>query len=135
MAQSFKLSVVAPDRTVMEGEVSSIVAPGVDGYFGVLSGHVPMIVALRPGILEYLGTDNQRHYVSIGGGFMEVNQESAIVLADQAEHSAEIDLKEAEEQLEKARKALRGESAEMSRDHAQEELERAMARVKAARIG
>ena len=134
MANTFKLSVVAPDRTVTEGEVTSIVAPGVHGYIGVLAGHVPMIMALKPGILEYLGIDNQRHYVSIGGGFMEVNQGSAVVLAEQAEHSNEIDIKEAEEKLEKARKALRGESADMSREEAQEELERAMARVKAARL-
>jgi F-type H+-transporting ATPase subunit epsilon len=134
MANTFKLSVVAPDRTVTEGEVTSIVAPGVNGYVGILAGHVPMIMALRPGILEYLGVDNQRHFVSIGGGFMEVNQTAAVVLAEQAQHSNEIDLKEAEEQLEKARKALRGESADMSREEAQEELERAMARVKAARL-
>lgn len=133
MASSFQLSIVAPDRTVFEGDVTGVVAPGREGYFGVLAGHEPMIAALRTGILEYEDTYGMRSYVVISGGFAEIGHNGVIVLAEDAEPSAEIDALLAEEQLEEARKALRGEHSSMTSEQATGELERAMVRVRAAR--
>ena len=48
----FHLSVVAPDRSVVEESVQSVTLPGVAGYLGVLAGHEPLVVALKPGVLE-----------------------------------------------------------------------------------
>ena len=99
MARAFHLSIVAPDRSVVETEVHSVVAPGLDGYFGVMAGHQPLIAALRPGILEYLDTANNRRYVAVGGGFAEVTGEHVTVLADDAVPSHEIDLSKAPQPL------------------------------------
>jgi len=134
MAREFKLSVVAPDRTVFEDNVQSVVAPGVRGYLGILADHEPVIVALKTGILEFVDLSGNRNYVSISGGFLESSNNSVIVLANTAERSKEIDIARAERALEEARKALRGEAAEVTREQALEELDRAMNRVKAARI-
>jgi len=134
MAREFKLSVVAPDRTVFEDNVQSLIAPGVQGYLGILADHEPVIVALKTGILEFVEASGQRAYVSISGGFLEASNNSVIVLANTAERSSEIDLARAERALEEARRALRGEETEVSREQALEELDRAMNRVKAARI-
>jgi F-type H+-transporting ATPase subunit epsilon len=133
MPTAFNLSVVAPDRTVVDEQVISLVAPGVAGYFGIMGGHEPMISALKTGLIEFINSANQRHYVAIGGGFLEVSASGAIVLADSAERAAEIDVAEAESQVELARKALRGEDSSMSQAEAIEELERAMNRLKAAK--
>jgi F-type H+-transporting ATPase subunit epsilon len=133
MARAFHLSIVAPDRSVVETEVHSVIAPGLDGYFGVMAGHQPLIAALRPGILEYLDTANNRRYVAVGGGFAEVTGEHVTVLADDAVPSHEIDLAKAEEDLEEARRALRGEPSRYSNEQAVDALERAMNRVRAAR--
>jgi F-type H+-transporting ATPase subunit epsilon len=111
------LSVVAPDKSVVETEASSVVAPGTEGYFGVQPGHVPMVAALKPGLIEYM-KDNQRHYVYIGGGFAQVSPTLVTVLADEAEA---------------ARKALNGDG-DMGSEQATEELERAIQRMRAARI-
>lgn len=135
MHKLFKLSVVAPDRKVVDEDVQSLVAPGQEGYLGVMAGHMPMIVALRPGLLEFRDRQDQHEFVALGGGFMEVTGDSVIVLADQAERAEDIDLKEAEEALEQARKALRGEDSMMTDEEATLELERAMVRIKAARNG
>lgn len=134
MAREFKLSIVAPDRTVFEDNVLSIVAPGVQGYLGILADHEPVITALKTGIIELIDTSNQRRYVSISGGFLESSNNSVIILANTAERSKDIDVARAERALEEARKALRGEGGNISREDAMEELERAMNRVKAARI-
>jgi F-type H+-transporting ATPase subunit epsilon len=133
MAREFKLSVVAPDREVVSTSAVSIVAPGADGYFGVMAGHVPIVSALKPGILEYLDASNNRHHVYVGGGFVQVSGDSITVLADEARSAKDLDVTEAEKTLEEARKALRGESSSISSTDAIEEIEKATARIKAAR--
>lgn len=134
MAADFTLSVVAPDREVVSTTAISLVAPGVDGYFGVLAGHVPVVSALRPGILEYLDGTNIRHHIYVGGGFVQVSGTSVTVLADEAHYAADLDVSEAEKDLEEARRALRGEESSMTQPEAMMEIDRATARLKAARI-
>lgn len=134
MAAEFALSVVAPDREVVSTSAVSMVAPGVDGYFGVWAGHVPVVSALKPGILEYLDATNVRHHVYVGGGFVQVDAGSVTVLADEARYASDLDISEAEKALEEARRALRGEDSSMTQTEAMVELDRATARVKAARL-
>lgn len=134
MAAEFTLSVVAPDREVVSAKAVSIVAPGVDGYFGVWAGHVPVVSALKPGILEFIDGSNIRHHVYVGGGFVQVGSDTVTVLADEARHANDLDVSEAEAALEEARKALRGEDSTMTQPEALMELDRAAARVKAARM-
>ena len=135
MATDLQLAVVAPDRSVVEEPVTSVNMPGVEGYFGVLSGHMPLIAALKPGLVEFLDKNNQRHYVAISGGFAEVTGEKVTILADAAERAKEIDLARAERALEQARKALRGEISGVTSEEATAELDRAMNRINAAKIG
>ena len=111
MAREFHLSVVAPDRSVVEETVTSVVAPGQEGYFGVMAGHVPLIAALRPGILEYVDMTNNRHYVYTGGGFAEVGTNGVTVLADEAARASDIDVSHAEQMLEDSRKAATSSSS------------------------
>lgn len=129
--RTFHLSVVAPDRSVKEGEVSSVMLPGREGYFGVMGGHAPLISALKPGIVEYM-ENNQREMMVIGGGFVEVTGERVTVLADSAEFAHELDSKKQQELLDEARRCMRGESSSMTPEQATEEIERAMARMKLA---
>lgn len=133
MPREFQLSVVAPDKSVVEEPATALVAPGTEGYFGVMAGHVPLIAALRSGLLEYADVSGNRHFIYIGGGFVEVTGDKVTVLADEAEVASKIDLAEAERSLEEARRALRGESTTLSAEQAVQEVERAMTRIRAAR--
>ena len=133
MAKEFALSVVAPDREVVAENVTSVIAPGTSGYFGVLADHLPLVAALKPGLLEYLDTAGQRHFVYVGGGFVEVKANRMTILADEASRSRDIDLARAEEELEVARRALRGEETTMSQEQAVHEVEKAMQRIRVAR--
>lgn len=132
MANDFHLSVVAPDKSVVEEVVRSLVAPGAEGYFGVQAGHIPMVAALRPGQLEYTDHGGNRHYVYVGGGFTEVQGGRVTVLADEAQKAQEIDIAQAEKALEAARASLRGNGT-MPEESAVLEIERAMSRIRAAR--
>ncbi|MHB8636387.1 MAG: ATP synthase F1 subunit epsilon [Fimbriimonadaceae bacterium] len=133
MASEFTLSVVAPDREVLDQPVTSAVAPGVLGYFGVYAGHEPIVAALRPGLLEYTDSTGARHFVSIAGGFAEVTSTRMTVLADAAERAQDVDAKRAEEALDRARRVLRGESSDMTQSEAVDAVERAAARLRASK--
>ena len=129
---SFKLSVVAPDRTVFEDDVKSVVVPAVYGYLGIMSGHEPSLIALKPGLIWYKDESNQDHWVSISGGFLETSESSVILLAQDAVRSAEVDLAEAQSALEEAKKVLRGEASSMTLNEAMTEMEKAAARLSLA---
>ncbi len=92
-----------------------------------------MIAAMKPGILEFSGDDNNRHNVYVGGGFFETNGTRATVLADEAQLATDIDLSKAEHALEEARRALRGEESSLGQEEATLELDRAMQKIRAAR--
>jgi F-type H+-transporting ATPase subunit epsilon len=133
MPTSFHLSIVAPDRSVVEEPVVSVVAPGTEGYFGVMASHVPFVTALKPGLVEYETASGHRHYVAVSGGFLEMDGKKATVLADAAELEHEIDVAKAEEQLAVARATLRGEDTGMTAEEATVALDHAMNRLKAAK--
>jgi F-type H+-transporting ATPase subunit epsilon len=135
MPSSFALSVVSPARSVVEETVTSVVAPGSEGYFGVNAGHVPIIASLKPGTLEYVEVGGMRRYVYVAGGFAEVSGARVTILADEATPAPEIDLAKAEVELEHARRALRGEDAPLKQEEAVEVVERAVQKLKTARIG
>jgi F-type H+-transporting ATPase subunit epsilon len=135
MAREFVLSIVAPDRSVLDEPVQSVVMPGVEGYFGVLSGHLPLIAAMKAGLVEYVDANNQRHYVAVSGGFAEVMPDKVSILADAAERASDIDISRAEGSLERARNALQAGDSSMTQENAVAEVERAMNRLRVAKMG
>ena len=110
MAEKLLFELVSPQKQLLSLEVDEVVAPGVEGEFGVLAGHAPFLTALNIGELVYK-VDGKIEYAAIDQGFLEVNNNKVIVLAEDAELGREIDLEEAirrkleaEKELEAARK-------------------------------
>jgi F-type H+-transporting ATPase subunit epsilon len=81
----FTFRLVTPQRVVFEGPVLSIQAPGSEGYLGVLAHHAPLITALKAGRLEMRDPSGRVSAYHVGGGFLEVSNNRASVLADSAE--------------------------------------------------
>jgi F-type H+-transporting ATPase subunit epsilon len=105
---TFQLEVVTPDRVVLEEEVTALVAPGIEGYLGVLANHAPMVTELAVGELRYTDTHRHEHRLAVSGGFMQVAGNRTTVLADSAERAEEINTTRAREALDRARQ-LRAE--------------------------
>ena len=77
------------DRVVFEGDVVSIVAPGSMGSFGVLAGHTQLVSSLQSGTIKLRYPDNREEFITIGGGFLEVNKEGdVVILTDSAEKTS-----------------------------------------------
>ena len=130
----FKLSVVTPEKTVLEMNVRSIVAPGSEGYLGILSNHAPLITALMPGILSVVDNNDHESLFALSGGFLEVSGNVATILADAIESADDIDVERAEESVKRARERLMHQAdlhVDTERVHAS--LERAKNRLKLAK--
>ncbi len=102
----YKLSIVTPDRVFYEGEVVSLTAPGSAGSLGVLTGHAPLLTPLAVGKLTFRDAAGKTFFAALSGGFLEVSQKGAIVLADSIEFPDEIDRARADKAAEKARQRL-----------------------------
>ena len=85
MAATFKLSILTPEKAVYEGDVEYVEAPGTEGYFGVLAHHAAMVTALASGTLTVRGASGTQEKWQVAGGFFEVSNNSATVLADSIE--------------------------------------------------
>jgi F-type H+-transporting ATPase subunit epsilon len=85
MATPFELSILTPEKSVFEGPVEYVQVPGTEGYLGVLAHHAALVTALMSGTLTVrkLGGAEERWQVS--GGFFEVSNNQATVLADSTE--------------------------------------------------
>jgi F-type H+-transporting ATPase subunit epsilon len=76
------LEIISPDKKLYEGQVKSIVLPGIDGSFGILDKHAPLISALKKGNIEITVTDSQKETFQVNGGVVEVLNNKVIVLAE-----------------------------------------------------
>ncbi|MEE8283234.1 MAG: F0F1 ATP synthase subunit epsilon [candidate division NC10 bacterium] len=93
--RTLTLEIVTPTRMVVRDEVEEVVAPGSEGYFGVLGGHLPFMSTLKIGELAYRKNGRWR-YLAVSWGYVEVRPDTVIVLADVAERAEDIDVARAE---------------------------------------
>jgi F-type H+-transporting ATPase subunit epsilon len=129
----FKLSVVTPEKTIFEQDSSSVIAPGSEGYLGILSNHAPLITALIPGKLTVTDTANQESYYALSGGFLEVSHNIVTILADAMEPIDKIDLPRAQEAEKRARERLSYRSSpDIDVARAEAALARALNRIRLA---
>ena len=81
---SYHLSIITPQGKQFEGQVDSLMAPGVEGSFGVLASHAPFISALKDGVLTLIQNGAKRFF-AISSGVLEVNPKgSVLILSDSA---------------------------------------------------
>jgi F-type H+-transporting ATPase subunit epsilon len=132
MADRVTLEIATPTRLVVTETVDEVVAPGSEGYFGVLPGHAPFLTTLGTGELTYRIGGEERH-LAVSGGFAEVRNDKVIVLADTAERPEEIDRERAERARERAEQRLSGRAQEeIDFVRAQCALARALMRLQVA---
>jgi F-type H+-transporting ATPase subunit epsilon len=132
MPDSFRLQIVTPERTVYSEEVVSMIAPGVDGYFGVLAHHAPMLAEVGVGRLVAERAGGARDVLSVAGGFLQVRDDATMVLADAAEARENIDLQRARQALERARERLADRAPGLDVERAESARQRAMSRIEIA---
>ena len=95
-----QLSVVTPEGSFFDGEVTSVTAPAWDGSMGVLNGHAPLVTELGSGLLVAQGDKEER--IILSGGYLQVLNNKVTVLATYACHSTDVDADQAQKDLDEA---------------------------------
>jgi len=117
MANTFHFDLVSPEKIAFSGEVEQVDVPGVEGDFGVLAGHSPLVASIRPGILT-VTVGGKHEKIIVLGGLAEVSDKGLTVLADTATSLAELDREAFAKQIEEMEENLKDEEPGNTLDRA-----------------
>jgi F-type H+-transporting ATPase subunit epsilon len=103
MADNLQVELVAADRTVWSGEATMVIARTVEGDVGVLRGHAPMLSLLTEAVVEIADVEGDVVIAAVDGGFLSVANDRVSILSERAVLAADIDVNDAQAELEAAR--------------------------------
>ena len=128
-----RLTVVTPYKNFIDEDVTSIILPSLDGEIGVMAGHTPLVLALRPGIVTVRTDDEIRHF-TVSEGYTEVGTDLVLVICNAAEWPDDIHVRWIKESKDEALKlkedVLKIEDNE-ARKYAMTEVDEKLLRVEA----
>lgn len=130
----FKLSIVTAEQIVYEGNINQLVAPAVDGEIAILTNHHPIVTKLGPGALRVQKGNGSEETLYTSGGYLEVNDNQAIILADMVEDIGAIEVEEARDARERAREMMKNTKDDVERDKLEQELRAQMIRERLAQV-
>ena len=131
LSTKIRLEIVTPDRALVNEEVDEVELPGSEGYFGVLPGHAPLLSSLQVGELWYrIGQD--KYYLAIAFGFVEVLPHQVTVLAQIAERAQDIDVARAEAARKRAEERMAQPRPDMDFERARVALMKSLIRLQVA---
>jgi F-type H+-transporting ATPase subunit epsilon len=91
VAETIDLQIVTPTGVALHKQVGEVTAPSIAGEFGVLPGHVPLLAAIRPGIVTArTGSDETR--VAVGNGFAQIIGDKALVITERFAKKEDVDV-------------------------------------------
>ena len=129
-----RLKIITQERVVFDQDVDAVYSKGIDGEFGILKGHLPMMTALDIGVTKaYIG-DEIKKFTTMGG-ILQFKDEECLILTTLAEPGEEIDEVRARQALEQAKLKLKNAQARMDAKRAEAAIARAEARLKARLSG
>ena len=138
---SFKLHFMASEHMVYDGDAESVSLMTTEGSIGILAHHSNLIMAVVPGIVEYVPVGEEARAAGLSGrqvsvvsdGLLKVENNEVMILVDTAEHPNDIDEARARRAEEQAREALKRANSNRDVALASAELSRAMSRIKASK--
>ncbi len=130
MATTYHLKIVTPERTVYDAPVTFIIVRSTEGEIGILAHHMQIITPLVPHIITVYPETGKTEQFTIGGGFLEVGDETTVVLADSAERASEIDVARAQLARQRAVETIGQAKPDVDLIRAKRALERAENRLK-----
>lgn len=126
--EQFNLRIITPDRVFYEGDIEMVEFNTTEGEVGVLPGHIPMTLVIKPGILTITEAEETKE-AALHSGFAEILPEGVVILAEVVEWPSEIDLERAEDARERAEERIKEHAPETDMVRAEVALLRAIARI------
>jgi len=131
----FHLSIVTAEGTLYTGDIEMLVAPAVDGEIGILTNHHPLVTKLGPGAMRVVKADKSEQIVFVNGGYLEVINNRATILADAAENIEAIEAEQAKAARVRAQEMLKHAKDDVDREKLEAELKSQMIRERLAEVG
>ena len=128
MPNTMHCDIVSAEKEIFSGEVTMVVATGTLGELGILPGHTQLLTGLKPCTVRLKFEDGSEEPFFVSGGFLEVQPHVVSILADTAEHAADIDEAAAIAVQEEAQRAMSDQAAEVDLSRATAMLADAAAR-------
>ena len=125
------LKIITHDKIVFDEDVNEIYTKGIDGEFGILKGHIPVMTTLDVGVTKAVQDSGVVSFTTMGGVF-QFKDDNALILTDTAESGKDIDVVRAKSALERAEARLADKTAQIDAQRAEAAIARAKARLKAA---
>ena len=126
---SFRLEIITAERSLFDGDVDIVVAPGMTGELAILKNHAPLLTVLQPGELRYQ-MNGEESYLVVSGGYMEVTSDRVTVLADAAERVEEVEELRAQEAIRRAQERIANRTEDIDLERALRALTRSQVRLK-----
>lgn len=123
MAEKLKFDLVSPERLLLSEMVDLVVVPGVEGEFGVMALHAPIVSVMRPGIVQVQIEGQSDQQIFVRGGFAEVTPAGLTILAEFAVPLEQLDVATIEREIKNAEEDLADAITEDKRQAAQEKLD------------
>ena len=117
---TFHFDLVSPEKIAFSGEVEQVDIPGVEGDFGVMAGHAPLVASVRPGIMT-VTVGGKHEKIIVLGGLAEISDKGLTVLADTATSIQELDREAFADKISEMEEGLKEEEGDA--------LDRAIARL------
>src|SRR5262245_37615259 len=90
-AEQIFLEIVTPSGSATRGRVTELTAPSVGGEVGVLAGHLPLLAAVRTGIVSYKREGHETR-VAVHHGFLEIANDVAILITEKLTKKDDVDV-------------------------------------------
>ena len=114
MSNTFQLEIITPTKIISVGQVSYVRAASSDGLFGIMAGHTTATIALNTGEIK-VQQEGKDTYYATNGGYADIQPESVLLLVETAEEVTDIDIKRAEDALERAQDRIKEKEVNLER--------------------
>jgi F-type H+-transporting ATPase subunit epsilon len=77
-----KVEIISPDKVLFEGDLKSVVLPGIDGFFEILDHHAPLVSVLKEGKIKLTDPKKKESFIDVKGGVIEVLENHVKILVE-----------------------------------------------------
>nr|YP_009326703.1 ATP synthase CF1 epsilon subunit [Membranoptera platyphylla]AMJ16960.1 ATP synthase CF1 epsilon subunit [Membranoptera platyphylla] len=130
---SLKIQIIAPDKIVWDADAEEVILPSSTGQLGILTGHIPLLTALDIGVMR-VKINKEWQPIILLGGFAEIENNQLTILVNGAETISEVNLEEAQKNLEEATNLLSKAQTNKEKIEATQNLRKAKAKIQAANV-
>ena len=129
---SFNVSVVTQVKKILEQEAGYLRLRTSEGDIGILPNHAPFVAELSMGKMEIESPNKDRRDIYfLSGGFLEISNNQATIIADEIFPIEEIDIETEQVKIEELKKLLEKVSVEEEKTKIQKKIKISLKKIEA----